>query len=572
MTGAATLILENAEVHTLTEPDEVYEAVVVRDGGIVRLCDGYEAAFLEGVETTVIDCDGRVVLPGFVDAHVHMELLGQYRVHADLSGAAGPQECVDRLRDQLAAGREWTVGFGYDESEWPDPHLLTREELDAVSTDRPVAAVRVDMHTASLNTAAIEELRGELAEDDVLIEDGEPTGVVVEDAAEAVWRAIEPDLEGCRELLVAAQDHATARGVTAVHDMVRDSHAPRAYRELEAAGELDLRVRLNYWSDHLGAVREAGLATNAGSELVRMGAIKSFTDGSIGARTAKLFEPYEGPDGSIDDEGPDGSIDGEGVDGSEVDDEGTTDGEGVDGSEVDDEGTTDGEGVDGSEGTDGSEEGDHDRGLWVVDPEELRETLEEAETAGYQFAAHAIGDEAIEAILTAYEGLEDPGEARHRIEHAELATDDQIRRLADSGVVASMQPNFLRWAEEGGLYDRQLGAERRRRADRFRTLLDSGVNLAFGSDCMPLDPLYGVHHAVNAPTAAQSLSVTEALRAYTLGPAYAGFDEDRLGTIESGKRADFAVLEDSPWERPDRIAEIDVALTVVDGEVVHDAR
>ncbi len=530
MTGAATLILENAEVHTLTEPDEVYEAVVVRDGGIVRLCDGYEAAFLEGVETTVIDCDGRVVLPGFVDAHVHMELLGQYRIHADLSGAAGPEECIDRLDDQLAAGREWTVGFGYDESEWADPHLLTREELDAVSTDRPVAAVRVDMHTASLNTAAIEELRGELAEGDVLYEGGEPTGVVVEDAAEAVWRAIEPDLEGCRELLVAAQTHANARGVTAVHDMVRDSHAPRAYRELEAAGELDLRVRINYWSDHLGAVREAGLATNAGSAFVRMGAIKSFTDGSIGARTAKLFEPYEGSGDAGGDGGP----------------------------------------ADGERTSDGGEA--DDRGLWVVDPEEFRETLGEAEAAGYQFATHAIGDEAIEETLAAYEALGDPGGARHRIEHVELATDDQIRRLAESGVVASMQPNFLRWADEGGLYDRWLGVERRGRADRFRTLLDSGVTLAFGSDCMPLDPLYGVHHAVNAPTAAQSLSVTEALRAYTLGSAYAGFDEDRLGTIEPGKRADFVVLEDSPWDRPDRIAGIDVALTVVDGEVVHDAR
>ena len=186
--------------------------------------------------------------------------------------------------------------------------------------------------------------------------------------------------------------------------------------------------------------------------------------------------------------------------------------------------------------------------------------------------AHAIGDAAIEETISALEATEDPGAARHRIEHVELATDEQLERMAEAGIVASMQPNFHRWAGEGGLYDDRLGDERRRRSNRLRRVLEAGVPLAFGSDCMPLDPLLGVHHAVNAPTDAQRLSVTEALRAYTLGAAYAGFDEDRLGTVEVGKRADLVVLEDSPWDRPDRIDEIDVAATIVDGEVVFDGR
>jgi predicted amidohydrolase YtcJ len=142
--------------------------------------------------------------------------------------------------------------------------------------------------------------------------------------------------------------------------------------------------------------------------------------------------------------------------------------------------------------------------------------------------------------------------------------------MAAAGVVASVQPNFHRWAGEDGLYADRLG-DRRTETNRLRRLQDAGVRLAFGSDCMPLDPLMGVHHAVTAPTAAQRLGVTEALRAYTLGSAYAGFDEDRLGTVEPGKCADLVVLDESPWEADD-IGGIDVALTVVDGRVVHDGR
>ena len=515
MTDAATLVLTNGEVHTLTDPDTVHEAVAIRDGEIVRVDSTYEVEFLQGVETEAIDLDGRVVLPGFVDAHVHMELLGQYQVHADLSGAADARECLRRLEEQVDAGYDWVVGFGYDESEWDDPHYLTRDELDEVSTDRPVAALRIDMHTASLNSVALERLETEMPDADVEHAGGEPTGVVVETAAEVVWDAIEPDREQTRELLEAAQAYANARGVTGVHDMVRNSHSPRVYRDLRAGGDLTLRVRLNYWADHLEALREVGLVTNAGDGFVRTGAIKTYTDGSMGSRTARLFEPYEDLD-------------------------------------------------------DPSIRADGGRGQWVVNPDAFGDLIEEADADGYQFTAHAIGDEGIEEVLTAYERTEEPGGMRHRIEHVELATDDHVERLAKTGVVASMQPNFLQWAGDGGLYDQRVGVERKKRADRFRTLLDAGVNVAFGSDCMPLDPLLGVHYAVNAPVEPQRISVTEALRAYTSGAAYAGFDEDRLGTIEVGKRADLVVLEASPWDRSDAIDEIGVAATIVDGEVVYE--
>ncbi|MFW5903301.1 MAG: amidohydrolase [Halolamina sp.] len=515
MTAAADLVLTNAEVHTLAEPDETAEALAIRDGKIVRVDTAYEVNFLVGIDTDVIDLEGRVVIPGFVDAHTHMESFGQYLVHADLSDAESLDDALSLLREEAEGetgddGREWVFGFGWDESNWPENRYLRATDLDRISDERPVAAIRVDMHVAALNSVALERLRDEMPEGDVHTEDGNPTGVVVEDAVEPVREAVASDPAETRELLIAARNEAHELGVTGVHEKVRDSHAPRVYRKLDRENELNVRVRIDYWSDHLDAALETGLRTNHGSEMVQVGGIKSFTDGSLGGRTAKLSEPY----------------------------------------------------ADDPEAT----------GQWVVAPDDLRELVERVDAEGFQLTVHAIGDEAVRETVAAFETCEDPGGARHRVEHAELVDGDVLERMAEAGIVASCQPNFLKWAGGEGLYQNRLGEERRRRSNAFRELLDAGVPLAFGSDCMPLDPLLGVHHAVNAPDERQRLSVTEALRAYTSGGAYAAFDEDRLGTIEEGKLGDLVALERSPWEHPDAIDDIEVALTVVDGEVVHDAR
>jgi predicted amidohydrolase YtcJ len=539
MTAAADRLFVDGAVYTFSgafdeadphpEPDAA--AVAVRDGRIVRVGSTYDVAFLADVDTDVVDLDGRVLVPGFVDAHTHLTTVGRRLVNADLAGASDPADAVARLADRAdgtadaAAAAdpgdvdEWVLGFGYDESTWPagDRRYLTRGDLDAVSTTRPVAAVREDMHVASLNGVALDRLADRMPAADVRRSGGEPTGVVVEAAVEALARAIEPDRERTRELVRAASDHAVARGVTGVHDMVRRSHAPAVYRAMARAGELPLRVRLNYWSDHLDALAEVGLGTNDGSAMVRTGAIKTFTDGSIGGRTAKLSAPYDDRPG---DDGADGDA-------------------------------------------------DDPTGEWVVAPDDLRELVARADDLGFQVAAHAIGDVAIDEALDAFAAVDSDG-ARHRIEHAELASDAAIERMADLGVVASMQPNFHRWADVGGLYDARLG-DRRTATNRLRTVREAGVRLAFGSDCMPLDPLSGIDHAVSAPTPAQSLPVGAALRAYTRGAAYAGFDEDRLGTVEPGTLADVVVLEASPWTA-DPIRDVDVAMTVVDGRVVYDGR
>ncbi len=504
MPAYADLIITDAHIHTVDDDRSVAEAVAISDGRIVRVGDMTSVERLADVETTIIPCDGRVVLPGFIDAHTHMESTGRHLVHADLSEATTREEAIDLLtRGDI--GHEWIFGFGYDESTWPEGELLRRDDLDEVSTERPVVAYRVDMHTASINSVALERVGDTLPEDDIELDEGEPTGLITEDAVGVVSEQT-ADASPTLTLLEAATAHALSLGVTCVHDMVRHSDAPRVYRALDIKDELDLRIRLNYWSNHLDAVDELGLQTNHGSDRVEVGAIKTFTDGAIGGRTAKVTEAY---------------VDGEGT------------------------------------------------GTWVVDPDELEALVKRVDDAGHQLTIHAIGDEAIEVTLDKLESTDSPGRSRHRVEHVELASDEQIQRFTESGIIASVQPNFHQWSGEGGLYDRRLGEARSRGSNRFRTMADAGVNLAFGSDSMPIGPLYGIHCAVNARDPSQRLTVDEAIEAYTLGSAYAGFAEDDLGSIEPGKLADLVILEESPWEVPNAIAEIEVWKTIVGGEVVY---
>jgi hypothetical protein len=500
MTAPADLVLTDAAVHTLAPDDPVHEAVAVRDGCIVRVGSAYDLDMLVGADTTRVALDGRVVLPGFVDAHTHLSTVGRYEVHADLSDADSRAAALDSLaaRASELAADDWLLGYGYDETAWGEADPLTAADLGALGHPGPVAAFREDLHLVSVDETTLDRLDGDLPPGD------HADGVLVEAGATAVRRRLQPGRAEARRLLAAGQRRAVARGVTGVHDLVRRSAAPRAYRDMAREGDLDLRVQIYYWRDHLDAVEEVGLTTG-GEGRVGFGGIKTFSDGSLGARSARLSAPYaDAPD---------------------------------------------------------------DCGEWVISPDDLDALAGRLDDLDLRMATHAIGDEAVDRVLDAYEGR---GEgARWRVEHAVLASDEAIARMAERGVVACVQPNFLKWADEGGLYERRLG-ERRRETNRLRTLLDAGVPVAFGSDGMPMDPLVGVDHAVNAPEASQRLGVTEALRAYTRGAAYAGLAEDETGTVEPGKHADLTVLDASPWGRPDSIADVDVTMTVVGGDVVYD--
>jgi predicted amidohydrolase YtcJ len=214
-------------------------------------------------------------------------------------------------------------------------------------------------------------------------------------------------------------------------------------------------------------------------------------------------------------------------------------------------------------------------GEMVNDADQLSEWFAHAARTNQQIATHAIGGEAIDIVLDEYEEVLDEYDGefdpRLRIEHAELATDEAIERMKDAGVVASMQPNFLQWNDEDGLYANRLGTDVRPENNRYRAMLDADVPLAFGSDKMPPGPLYGMNFAVNSPYKSQQLTVDEALAAYTRGAAYAEFQEDEKGVLEPGRLADAVVLDTDPYEAED-LNDVGVELTVLGSDVVYDGR
>jgi len=516
------LLLRNGTVRVLDDERTVAESVLFRDGEVATVGDDAAVA-ASASDPDVVDLDGRTVLPGFNDAHTHIFSVGVQLIETDLSQAADREEALSLLAANAESTEpgSWVLGFGYDESMWPEGErsYLTRDELDEVTEDHPVAANRVDGHTISVNGRAFEEVDFEGVEHDVIERGGEPTGRVVEDAAGRVRSASYPDVEKARRALAAAIERSHELGITSVQTMagltrVRD-HGNVQQEALFAAwrdGDLDLRVTFYAPSWQAESLSDLELASGFGDDYLRVGGLKAFSDGSLGSQTAKLHDEF------ADDPGNDGQM--------------------------------------------------------VHDGDQLEEWFRLAAGSNQQIATHAIGGKAIDVVLDRYEAVREAYDVdpRLRIEHVELATDEALDRMADAGIVASMQPNFLQWSKPDGLYEARLGTDALPANNRYRDVLDADVPLAFGSDKMPPGPLYGIDHAVTTEYDAQRLTVDEAVAAYTRGAAYAEFTEDRKGTLEPGMLADAVVLDRDPYDAPAEIADISVVATVLGGEVVYDDR
>lgn len=529
------LLLRGGEVHLFDDDRTVAEAVLFRDGRVAAVGDvaSVEAAVegageVEGADAadadpTVVDLEGRTVLPGFNDAHTHLLSVGIDRLETDLADAPDRETALSMLREnaETTPAGEWVLGYNFDETTWPegDDHL-TRADLDAVSEDHPVAAMRVDGHAAAVNGPALDRIDLAGVDRDVRRDDdGEPTGVLVEDAAGRVKQATYPRGEKARRALAAATERAHELGVTSVQNM-SGLTAPQEYGSpIQAAffgawrdGDLGLRVTFYVHSGKAESLADLEVASGFGDEWLRIGGLKTFSDGSLGARTGKISGTY------ADDPDNDGTM--------------------------------------------------------VTTEAELLELFRTAARADQQIATHALGDAAIDTVLDCYEAVLDDyrvPDPRLRIEHVEIADDEAIARMAELGIVASMQPNFLQWAGDGGIYETVLDADLAALNNRYRDVLEADVPLAFGSDTMPIGPLHGIHHAVNAPRDGQRLSVDAAIAAYTRGAAYAEFAEDEKGTLEPGMLGDAVVLDADPFAAPDAIADIGVDVTVVGGEIAYRA-
>jgi len=479
------------------------DALAIGGGRILAVGRGQEVLRLVSTETRRTDLRGQVLLPGFIDAHTHLLDTGLRETgwRVELSGLSR-EETLSRISSEVRrrGDGECVAARGWDESLWPGHRPLSREDLDRLAPGSPVVAVRVCGHALVANSLALSRLPPDLDRAEVDLE----SGTLVEEAATAFLLTLEPDDATRVEALLAAAHLCHRLGLTSVHAVVYPCQL-RAF--MKVRGLLDLRVTVYPEVVGLEALETLGMETGFGDGRLRLGGVKLFADGSIGARTAALREPYA--------------------------------------------------------------DAPH-RGTLLKNDEELAALLRRADEAGLQTAVHAIGDRAIDQVLRAHESAHTSPSLRHRIEHFELPDDGAIEETARLGLSLCMQPNFVSWSGPSGLYETRLGGQRDRRTDPHRAVLDAGIPLSFGSDGMPLSPLVGLHAAVNAPHPGQRVSVEEAIAAYTLSGARLSFEEGEKGALSVGSLADLVVLDRDPRRDPGRLAERRVERTFVGGKLVYE--
>ena len=533
---AADLIIRDARVWTVNPAQPQAEAVAVLNGRITAV--GSDAAVLlwRGPNTRVVDANGHRLVPGFNDAHVHFADGGAALTAVQLNDATSLKEFVKRIADYAAHAPkgEWIRSGNWDETKWTPAALPTRQDIDAVTPNNPVSLDRYDGHMIIVNSKVL-ALAGITAKSmdppgGVIVRDsaGNPTGALKDAAIELVDHvAPVPTAAQRRRIIENALHEAASHGVTSVQDMTLDYGDLAVYSQLLREGKLTVRFYGAPLIEKVSDQAKLGIGRAFGSANLRIGALKMFADGSLGSRTAYFFEPYT--------------------------------------------------------------DEPNNRGLLFKDMLPLsrtRERLQLADATELQVCTHAIGDAAISTVLDLYQEIEKrdgPRDRRWRIEHAQHMAARDFERFAQLHVIASVQPYQAiddgRWAEA------RIGHDRASRTYAFRTFIDHGVRLAFGTDwpIAPLDPLLTLYAATTRATLdgkynqgwfpEQKVSIQEALAAYTMGAAYAEFQEHEKGSIEPGKLADLVLLsQDVLTIAPAAIRDTHVLKTWLGGVAVYEAR
>jgi len=529
---SADLVITNANIRTMDAKRSVARSLAVINGKIVAIGSDADTKSLIGAKTRVIDAGGKTVIPGFNDAHVHFTEGGFQLSLVDLRDAKTPEEFAQRIKafaGKLKKG-EWILGGRWDHENWKPNNLPTKELIDAVAPDNPVFVNRLDGHMAVANSLALKLAGVTKATKDVdggvIVRDaqGEPTGVL-KDAAMSYVQAVipEPTFEQNLAAATAATDYAASLGVTSVQDMSAGTNVG-VYQELLSQGKLKTRIYAGSPLPDWHRLANTGIRAAFGGLMLRVGTLKGYADGSLGSTTAWFFEPYaDSPNTS-------------GISGAEI--------------------------------------------------PQIYEHISGADKAGLQVMIHAIGDRGNATILDTFERVakeDGPRDRRFRIEHAQHLRQQDIPRFGRLGVVASMQPVHL--TDDGRWAGKRLDEKRLKGTYAFRTLLDTGAHLAFGTDwaVAPLNPLFGIYAAVTRQTTdgknpngwipEQKITVAEAVKCYTAGSAYAEFQENIKGTLEPGKLADFVILSDDIFTiDPVKISTTKVLTTVMDGRVVYEAK
>lgn len=529
----ADLLFRGGPVHTMG-PAGTVTAVALRDRHVVWTGDADDAGPWIGPGTQVIEIGDRAVVPGLADAHLHLSGLGSALAEVDLMGTTSYEEVVARVAAAASAlpPGTWVTGRGWDQNDWPETRLPHHQALSEAVPDHPVVMRRIGGHALLANASALAAAdigRGAEAPDGGFIhrdDGGAPTGVLIDNAMALMDRVVPPiTREEHRRRVKLAVEHLHEQGITAVHDARTSAETIELFGEMARAGELPLRVAVMLAAEdpaRLLAPEVTGFPTDdlTGDGLVSVRMIKLSADGALGSRGAAMIEPY-----------------------------------------TDEPGT---------------------RGL-VLHPEPyMRQLVRDCLEDGWQLCIHAIGDAANRQVLDLYEaGLdENPvDDHRFRIEHAQVVHPGDLPRFAELGVIPSIQTQHLTsdmpWALD------RVGEDRLEGAYAWRTLLDSGVILAGGSDAPVerVDVAQLFHAAVTRRgkdgqppegwDSTQAMTPTEALQHVTIWAAQSAFWEDRIGSLEVGKRADVALLSLDPLTcPPEQLAELDVEMTVFDGQVV----
>ena len=532
---APDFIIVNAAVRTMDGAQPKAEAVAIAGNRIAAVGATAELRALAGPKTRVIDARGKSVLPGFNDAHVHWLMGGFAITNVDLRDASSPAEFTRRIAGfakKIPKGR-WILGGDWDHEKFPGAQLPTKEWIDAATPDHPAFVRRLDGHMALANSLALKLAKVTKDTKDVpggvIVRnaDGGPTGIL-KDAAMAYVDKVIPARSWDEKLAAAraATEHAASVGVTSVQDMSADDDVGLYQTQLER-GELKTRIYCARSVLSWEVLGQTGVRAAFGSDWLRIGGLKGFADGSLGSTTALFFEPYN--------------------------------------------------------------DSPNTRGLLFDEmlPEGIMlQRVEAADKRGLQVMIHAIGDEANKVILDLYQQVAQkngPRDRRFRIEHAQHLRPGEIKRFGSQMVIASMQPYHC--ADDGRWCDKRIGPQRSKGTYAFRSLLDSGVVLAFGSDwtVAPLNPMEALKAAVTRQTLdgkhpagwvpEQKISLEEAVRAYTVGSAYAEFQEHAKGSLAPGKLADLVMLDCDIFKlNPAQLDQVRVATTVVDGKVVWETK
>lgn len=517
---SADVVILNANVITLSSKQPRAEALAIKNDRIVAVGSDEEIRGYVDGETEVIDAKGKTVVPGFVDCHVHMTSFGQHLQMLDLRDVKSIEEMKQKIREYAEKNPEksWVLGGRWDHERFYGKRCPTRWDLDEAVLDKPVFLIRVCGHVGVANTKALmlagigKDTKVKGGKIDFDEEKGEPNGILRENALEFVWRVVpKPSVAKLEKACVQACQRAVENGLTGVHWIVDSADELRLLQKLHREGKLPLRVYLGVPAKLLDEFIKLGLAAGFGNEMLKLGFVKVFADGSLGARTAALREPYSDKPETC--------------------------------------------------------------GMLLLSQRRLNRLVLKAHRAGWQLAVHAIGDKAIESTLKAFAKAlkkHPRGNHRHRIEHCSVLDPKLIRKMRRLNLIASVQPHFVVsdfWVKE------RVGAERARWVYPFKTLLKEGVVIASGSDCPVelINPLLGIWAATTRKDfPKENLTVEEALKTYTANAAFASFEEDKKGSIEVGKFADITMLSEDLFKiSPEEISRVEVEMTVVGGKIVY---